>query len=118
MNTEYIDVSDIKRKQAGAYISRIAAAKNPVLVFMPNLDYAGMHDAEALASNFNIGFLNIPITLPMLDLVKQMEFAGVHVTQQLVSGIESAFRLAVIEQMNGEEEYFEHEGIDSGQDRA
>lgn len=99
-----IDVSEIKKNSPGSYISRIASATNPVLVFMPNLDYSGMHEAEDLASQFNIGFVNIPITLPMLDLTKQMEFAGLRITQRLIAGLECSIRSAIIEQLNREEE--------------
>ena len=120
MNTnEYIDVSEIKRNPVSMYVSKIAVSKcfaNPVLVFMPNLDYAGMHEAESLAAEFNIGFLNIPITLPMLDLIRQMEFAGVHITQNLMNGIESAFRSAIIDQLNEEGARFGREETDSQQD--
>lgn len=116
MSTEFIDVSGIKENSPGSYISRIAAANNPVLVFMANLDYSGMYDAEELASQFNIGFLNIPITLPMMDLVRQIEFAGIRMTPDLLSGIESAFRSSIIRQFNEEGARIEFERTDRAED--
>ena len=52
-------------------------------VFLPDFDYAGMNDAERAAREAGFAFLNIPITLPVLDLVKQMEFAGAEITSGL-----------------------------------
>ena len=118
MSISYIDVSEIGVYSAGAYISRIAGAENPMLVFMPNLNYAGMHEAEEMAASFNIGMLNIPITLPMLDLVRQMEFAGVHMSQKLICGLEKAFRSAIITQLTEEGECVEREGDHPGQNQS
>ena len=101
MRTEYIDVTEISRETSGAYIHKIASASNPCLVFMPNLDYTGMYEAEQLAASMGIGFLNIPITLSVMDLVKQMEFAGVKLTKKLVEDIPVAIRIAILESLNG-----------------
>ena len=109
-NIEYIDVSGIGSRSPGEYISTIVAAQmhaDPVLVFMPNLDYKGMYEAESLASKFNVGFIVVPITLPILDLTKQMEFAGVQLTQDLISGIESVFRKGIIQILNEDGVYIE-----------
>ena len=104
MSTDYIDISEISTKGVGAYIHRVAAVANPVLVFMPNLSYAGMHDAEEFAFQIHAGFLIIPITIPMLDLVKQMEYADIHITGSFVEGVESALRSSIIEQLNGQQQ--------------
>ena len=104
MSTDYIDVSEISTKGSGAYIHEIAVSMHPVLVFMPNLDYSGMHDAEDFAATINAGFMVLPITLSMLDLFKQMEFAGVHISKKLSCGLESALRSAIIQQLNNIED--------------
>lgn len=100
MDVEYIDVSDIVQDSSGSYIHKIASARNPCLVFMPNLDYTGMYEAEQLASSMGIGFLNIPITLPVMDLIKQMEFAGVVLSKKLLDDIPKAMRIAILETLN------------------
>ena len=92
-----IDVTDIARVGAGAYISKIASAENPVLLFMPNLDYSGMGDAEQLADDFKIGILNIPITLAVMDLSKQMEYAGIELNADLIRDLEHGIRKMLIE---------------------
>lgn len=109
MSTEYIDVSEISLKHAGAYISRIAATEHPVLVFMPNLNYTGMGEAEDLAAKFNIGFIVLPITLPMADLTRQMEFSGVRIHAGFIAGMESSFRRGIIEQLNIKEGQYGHQ---------
>lgn len=92
-----IDVTDIQKVGSGAYIAKIASSENPVLLFMPNLDYSGMREAEDLASNLEIGVLNIPITLPVMDLSKQMEYAGIEVDYNLIQELEAGIRKLLVD---------------------
>ena len=92
-----IDVTDISRLGKGAYISKIASDKNPKLIFMPNLDYHGMGDAEDLAAEFKIGILHIPITLPVMDLSKQMEYAGIEIDANLIGSLEQGLRKVILD---------------------
>lgn len=114
MSTDYIDVTKIGIEEPGTYISRIGASKNPVLVFMPNLNYAGMLEAEDLAGNCGIGVLNIPITLPIMDLIRQMEYAGVSVTPYMISSMESSLRSLIVNELRKERDRIEREKSDSG----
>lgn len=92
-----IDVTDIQKVGSGAYIAKIASSENPVLLFMPNLDYSGMREAEDLAANLEIGVLNIPITLPVMDLTKQMEYAGIEVDYNLIQELEAGIRKLLVD---------------------
>jgi len=92
-----IDVTDISKVGSGAYISKIASCRDPVLFFMPNLDYHGMSDAEDLANEFEIGILHIPITLPVMDLSKQMEYAGIEINAELIHKLEQGLRNVIID---------------------
>lgn len=98
-----IDVSEITEDNVGEFVHQIAAAANPVLVYMPNLDYKGMQAAENLAEAMGIKLLTIPITVVVMDLVKQMEFAGVEITERLLRDIPVAIRVAIMESLNAKE---------------
>lgn len=96
MNTKnvlYIDVTD-------GIPGELPAEQNICFVFLPYLDYKGMEEAEANALGRGYSFMNIPITLPVLDLVKQMEFAGVEISGKLLNDIPRAIRQVVIETLN------------------
>lgn len=98
-----IDISTITHDNAGQFVHRIAADPNPVLVYMPNHDYKGMQAAKDLAEAMQIGLLIIPITVVVMDLVKQIEFAGVEITERLLRDIPVAIRVAIMESLNSKE---------------
>lgn len=89
----YIDVTD-------GIPEEIPAGQNICFVFLPYLDYKGMEEAEANALGRGFSFMNIPITLPVLDLAKQMEYAGVTLTGKLLADIPKAIRAVVMEALN------------------
>ena len=95
-----IDISTITHDNAGQFVHLIAADPNPVLVYMPNHDYKGMQAAENLAEAMGVKILIIPITVVVMDLVKQMEFAGVEITERLLRDIPVAIRVAIMESLN------------------
>lgn len=97
---KYIDVSKISERTPGAYISVIAREKHPVLVFMPMFEYDGMEAARDMALKLGIKFVNVPITLPIMDLVHQMEYGGIEITQQLVLSLQDQLRETVIRILN------------------
>lgn len=89
----YIDVTD-------GIPDEIPAGQNICFVFLPHLDYKGMYDMEEQAAKRGFGFMIIPITLPVLDLANQMEYAGVTLTEKLLTDIPRAIRAVAIEAMN------------------
>ena len=102
-NSEFIDVTLLINEIQNEDIAKYADGKiSPVLVFLPNLNYAGMTTAEKLASDMNIGFLCIPITLAMIDIIKQLEYSGVHATEDMIFDLENHIRSAIITALDSE----------------
>lgn len=96
MNTErmlFVDVTD-------GIPDDLPSEQNICFVFLPHLDYKGMYDMEEQAAKRGFGFMIIPITLPVLDLANQMEYAGVTLTEKLLTDIPKAIRAVAIEAMN------------------
>mgnify|MGYP007056185233 CR=1 FL=1 len=95
MNTNYfyIDVTN-------SIPDEIPKKKNICFVYMPYLNYKSMDEAEQAALDRGYAFMNLPITLPMLDLIKQMEFVGIEITEKLLQDLPANMRLMVIEKLN------------------
>ena len=74
-NTEYVDVTTYSGEQLAELLH--IADKKPVLLYMPDIDYSGMQMVEDFASKNGFQVLNIPITLPLMDIAKQAKYAGV-----------------------------------------
>ncbi len=94
-----IDVSGITQENVGQFVHQIASATNPVLVYMPNHDYKGMQAAKELAEAMKISLQIIPITAVVMDLVNQMEFAGVEITEKLLHDLPIAIRMVILENL-------------------
>ena len=76
--------------------------KDIVLLYMPDLSYKEMSDLEDFASENDIKLINIPITLPVMDIVKQAEYAGIEITQEFVISIRNGIRKLITDTMNEE----------------
>lgn len=68
-------------------ISHLTIDGDLVMVYMPNLNYKKLEFVNEYASMHNMYHLTIPITLPVMDIVKQMEYAGISVSQELATDI-------------------------------
>lgn len=94
----YLDVSDLD-------LARVPEAfiegNNPVLVYMPDLNYKRLNDVEEFAKANNLRYIVLPITLPAMDIVKQAEYAGVKITEKFLMQIRTGIRSAIIKALEG-----------------
>ena len=97
---EYIDTSRYT-KQEIEHLIRISS-KDLVLLYMPDLNYKEMQDLEDFAKANDVKLINIPVTLPVMDIVKQAEYAGIEITKEFVIAIRNGIRNLITDTLNEE----------------
>ena len=96
---EYVDTTIYSGDQLSELLH--IADKKPVLLYMPDIDYGEMQRLEDFAKENNLKLINIPITLPLMDIVKQAEYAGVEITSEFIANIRSGLRILITSALNG-----------------
>lgn len=97
---KYVDVTTYSRSKISSLLH--VADKKPILLYMPYLDFKGMEWLEAKAKESGTQLLNIPITLPVMDIVKQSEYAGIEITSDFVLMIMNGMRDLITDTLNKE----------------
>ena len=95
---EYVDTTIYSGDQLSELLH--IADKKPVLLYMPYLDFKNMEWLEQRAKESGTQLLNIPITLPIMDIVKQSEYAGIEITSDFISEIMSGVRILITNTLN------------------
>ena len=95
----YIDITDFTPSHL-QYFMNDNKDNNFVLLYMPYLNYSNMLQLEELAGKQHVKCMNIPITLPVMDIVKQAEHAGVETTSAFVLRIIYSVRKAIVDALN------------------
>ena len=85
-----IDVYDIDSELS--LIDAISTSKTPKLFYMPNLNYNGMEKYESWARHLQIPFKTIPVTLPVMDIVSQLQHEGIDVDETIVDCVAEGVR--------------------------
>lgn len=96
---KYFDVTECNSKDLQAITK---ADKNLVLVYMPDLDYSEMEKLEKFAKDCGLKFLNIPITLPVMDIIKQAEYVGVEISREFIAKIRNGIMRLIVQTLNEE----------------
>lgn len=96
-STEFLDVTTYSGNQLSELLH--IADKKPVLLYMPDFDYNKMQTVEDFAKENDFKLLNIPITLPVMDIVKQAEYAGVEITSDFITEIMNGLRILITDTM-------------------
>lgn len=97
---EYVDVSKHSKKELEQLVK--GTGHEMVLLYMPDLDYKKMQEFESLAEANGVKLINIPITLPVMDIVKQAEYAGIEITKEFVVSIRNGIRDLITDTLNEE----------------
>ena len=97
---EHIDTSQYS-KQEIEHLIRVSN-KDLVLLYMPDLNYKEMQDLEDFARENQLKLINIPVTLPVMDIVKQAEYAGIEITNDFVIAIRNGIRKLITDTLNEE----------------
>ena len=97
---EYIDTSQCTKQEIEQIIR--TSNKDPVLLYMPDLNYKEMQDLEDFAKANDVKLINIPVTLPVMDIVKQAEYAGIEITQEFIIAIRNGIRNLITDTLNEE----------------
>lgn len=102
-NTRYIDVTDYDIDMVKMLLlSNNECDTKTVLLYMPDINYRAMHELEELAPSGNFALLTIPITLPLMDIAKQMEYAGIEVSNELLFQLRYGIRKMIVEILSKE----------------
>ena len=94
----YVDITTFSRSEVNQL--QHIADKKPVLLYMPYLDFKDMEWFEQYANDNGFQFMNIPITLPVMDVVKQSEYAGIEITTGFITDIMNGIRNLITETFN------------------
>ena len=95
---KYVDITTYSRDEVSQLLH--IADKSQVLLYMPYLDFKDMEWIEQCAKENGMQFLNIPITLPVMDIVKQSEYAGIEITSNFVSDVMIGVRNLIADTLN------------------
>ena len=95
---KYVDITTYCRDEVSQLLH--IADKSQVLLYMPYLDFKDMEWIEQCAKENGMQFLNIPITLPVMDIVKQSEYAGIEITSNFVSDVMIGVRNLIADTLN------------------
>lgn len=97
----YIDVTDFDIDDLQNL--RQNEDKRQVLLYMPALNFDAMHKLEACASSADMDLITVPITLPLMDITKQMEYAGIDMSADILCRIRDGIRKMIVDTLNKEE---------------
>lgn len=76
-----------------------------ILLYMPNIDYSDLESVSKLNDETECKkrVLCIPITLPVMDISKQLEYAGIRVGYETMKTIEGSIRSLILNVVNNSE---------------
>ena len=99
--SSFIDISNLDVKNFDFIKNIISDYKDPVLLYMPNLSYQ-TKDFDELIAELGIRSYCIPVTLPVMDIVSQMKYAGIEVTPEIVIKIQNGIRKVIVDTLEEE----------------
>lgn len=99
--SSFIDISNLDIKNFDFIKDVISDYKDPVLLYMPNLSYQ-TKDFDELIAELGIRSYCVPVTLPVMDIVSQMKYAGITVTPEIVTRIQNGIRKVIVDTLEEE----------------
>lgn len=70
--------------------------ENVVGVLMPNVIQPDIHDSERVVNILGIQSYTVPVTLPVMDISKQLEHAGIEMSNQASLNLPARIRMATL----------------------
>lgn len=71
------------------------ALRGKTMVFMPDIDYGLLDRLEEL-SNEDTKLITVPITLPVMDIISQLDYAGIQITSEQLESLRCGIRNTII----------------------
>lgn len=70
--------------------------ENVVGVMMPNVIQPDIKDSRRVIDSLGIRHYMVPITLPVMDIVKQLDYSGVDIGEQAIENLPPRIRMATL----------------------
>ena len=70
--------------------------ENVIGVIMPNVIQPDIQDSRRVVEALNIQYYTVPITLPVMDIVKQLDYSGVDMSEQAMYTLPARIRMATL----------------------